>query len=226
MSYFILPIQALKNSPTFQEGGMCLPLDEEGFIEYDFESDVAAALAKTEMAVLDIYNFGVNPPLLGVNISVSQLNPNTNEYEALLVDNTEFNNQTCLSYNKSLQYFRYHENMVKLLINGYGGFFMVPCDPVNISIVKEYIDTFTQYSATVVENIVTIDVNNDQAILQYNDQGILIKEEIMSGGQLISTLSISTNNDPTIPFGGIFGFFLIISIIGLILIFRKKYTIK
>ena len=218
----VIPIQALRTSPTFQEGDTCLPLDEDGFIEYDFESDVAAALAKTEMAILDIYQFGVNPPLLGVNISVSQLNPDTNEYEALIIDNTEFNNQTCLSCNKSVQYFRYHENMEKLLTIGYGGFFMVPCNPVNISIIINYIDTYTQWSANVVENTITIDINNDQAILQYNDQGILIREDILSDGQIISTLSISLSDEPSIPFGGLTTLILIITVIGLLFIHKKK----
>ena len=217
-----LSVQALRSSPTFKLGDTCLPMDEDGFIEYDFDSETAPALEKIEMKVLDIYQFGVNPPILGVNLSVSKLNPNNNEHEALIIDSLEFDNQTCLLCNRSVQYFRFGENMEKLLTNGYGGFFMVPCNPVNISIIKDYIDTFTFWSASVVENTITLEINNDQAILQYNDQGILIKEEIISAGQIVSTLSITSSNEPKISLGGLFPLILIITVIGLIIINKKK----
>lgn len=218
---FILPTQALKTSPTFTVGDSSVPIDEDGFIEYDFESDIASTLSKVEMKIVDIYQFGANPPLLIVNISVCKLNSTTNEYEALLVDSTEFSNQTCMVYNKTEQYFRYHQNMEKLLTNGFGGFYIIPNDPVNISIIKDYIDVFTLWSASVEKNTITIDINNDQAILRYNDQGILIREDIISAGQIVSTLSITINNEPTVSFGGLFALFIIMAIIGLIINQRK-----
>lgn len=216
--YFILPIQALQTSPTFILGDSCVPIDEDGFIVYDFESSVAPSLSKVEVKVIAIYQLNNNTPLLVVNISVSKLNPNTNDYEALIVDFIEFANQTCLLYNKTEQYFRYHQNMENLLINGFGGFYMVPNDPVNINIIKGYIDTYTTWSASVEENTITIDINNDQAILQYNDQGILIREEIKSAGQLVSTLSINVVNESTISFGLFFALFLMVTVIGLVII--------
>ena len=218
---FALPIQALNSSPTFHLGDTCLPVDEDGFIEYDFESSLATAPEKVEMKIIDIYQFGISPPLLVVNISVSKLNSSTNEYEALLVDSIEFANQTCLRYNKTEQYFRYHQTMENLLINGYGGFFLIPCDPVDINLVKGYIDTFTSWSAIVEENTITIDVANDQAILQYNDQGILIREEIISADQTVSTLSIREINESSISFGGSYTLFLLITVIGLVIIRTK-----
>jgi hypothetical protein len=224
--YFIFPIQALNTSPTFQVGDSCAPLDEDGFIEYDFESSVAAALATVEMKIIDIYQFGINPPLMVVNISVSKFNTSTNENEVLIVDSIEFANQTCMVYNKTQQYFRYNQNMENLLINGYGGFFLMPCDPVDLTLVKGYIDTFTSWSATIVENIITIDIANDQAILQYNDQGILVKEEIISAGQIVSTLSIHVNTEPTVSYGGVFALFLIIPLIGLIIVQWFKISKK
>jgi hypothetical protein len=224
--YFILPIQALNASPTFQIGDSCAPMDEDGFIDYDFESSVAASLSKVEMKIIDIYQFGINPPLMVVNISVSKFNSTINEYEALIVDSIEFANQTCMVYNKTQQYFRYNQNMENLLINGYGGFFLMPCNPVDINIVKGYIDTYTSWSAAVVENTITIDIANDQAILQYNDQGILVKEEIISDGQIVSTLSIHVKSEPTISMGGLFALFLIMSIVGLLIIQWFKISKK
>lgn len=216
--YFILPIQALKTSPTFILGDSCVPMDEEGFIEYDFDSSVAPSLSKVEVKILDIYQLNNNTPLLVVNISVSELNPNINEYEALIVDSIEFANQTCLLYNKTEQYFRYNQNMENLLTNGFGGFYLMPNDPVDINIVKGYIDTYTSWSASVEENTITIDINNDQAILQYNDQGILIREEIKSAGQIVSTLSMVVTNEPTISFGGLFALFFMMAVFGLVFI--------
>ncbi len=216
--YFILPIQALKTSPTFILGDSCIPMDEEGFIEYDFDSSVAPSLSKVEVKILDIYQLNNNTPLLVVNISVSELNLNINEYEALIVDSIEFANQTCLLYNKTEQYFRYNQNMENLLTNGFGGFYLMPNDPVDINIVKGYIDTYTSWSASVEENTITIDINNDQAILQYNDQGILIREEIKSAGQIVSTLSMVVTNEPTISFGGLFVLFFMMAVFGLVFI--------
>lgn len=222
--YILLPIQGLNTSPTFHVGDSCAPLDEDGFIEYDFESSVAASLSKVEMKIIDIFQFGINPPLMVVNISVSKFNSTTNEYEALLMDSIEFSNQTCLIYNKTEHYFRYNQNMENLLINGYGGFFLIPCDPVDINLVKEYINTYTSWSSNVEENTITIDINNDQAILLYNDQGILVKEEIISAGQIVSTLSIRIISDPTISFGGLFPLIFIITFVGLIIIkWNSKY---
>jgi len=226
VTFHLLSVRALRTSQTFQLGDSCVPMDENGFIEYDFESSVAASLAKVEMRIIDIYQFGINPPLLVVNISVSKLNPDTNKYEALLVDSIAFNNQTCLSYNKTEQYFRYHQHMENLVTNGFGGFFMVPCDPVDINIVKGYIDAHTTWSASVQETTITIDINNDQAILQYNEQGILIGEEIKSGGQVVSTLSLHENNEPAISFGWSPVLIVVMAIVGLLIIYKRKIYLK
>ncbi|MFX1455303.1 MAG: hypothetical protein ACFFDB_07985 [Promethearchaeota archaeon] len=224
---FAIPIYGLKPSPTFQLGDSCLPMDEDGFIEYDFNSSIAAAQEKIKMEIVDIYQIATNPPLLVVNLSVSKLNPDTNDYEALIVDSIEFANQTCLRYNKSEQYFRYNQNMENLLTNGYGGFYLMPNNPVNISIIIEYIDTYTSWTASIVENTITIDINNDQAILEYNNQGILVREEIKSAGQIVSTLSISMGNKPSIAFGGGFSLVLTMTVIGLLIILfirKRLYT--
>ncbi|MFW9897110.1 MAG: hypothetical protein ACFFD7_14995 [Candidatus Thorarchaeota archaeon] len=202
-------------------------MDEDGFIEYDFNSSIAASLEKIKMEIVDIYQIATNPPLLVVNLSVSKLNPDNNDYKALIVDSIEFANQTCLLYNKSEQYFRYNQNMENLLANGYGGFYLIPNNPVNISIITEYIDTYTSWTASIVENTITIDINNDQAILQYNNQGILVREEIKSAGQIISTLSISMSNKPTIAFGSGFSLVLTMTVIGLLIILsirKRLYT--
>ncbi|MFW9823524.1 MAG: hypothetical protein ACFFE4_11340 [Candidatus Thorarchaeota archaeon] len=224
LNSFAISFYGLKPSPTFQLGDSCVPMDEEGFIEYDFNSSVAASLAKIKMEIVDIYQIATNPPLLVVNLSVSKLNPDNNDYEALIVDSIEFANQTCLLYNKSEQYFRYHQNMENLLTNGYGGFYLIPNDPVNISLITEYIETYTSWAAGIVENEITIDVNNDQVTLHYNNQGILVREEIKSAGQIVSTLSISMSYEPTIAFGGGFSLILTMAAVGLLIIvsIRKK----
>jgi len=216
--YFVLPIQALNSSPTFILGDSSVPVDEDGFIVYDFDSSVANSLSKVEVKILNIFQLNNNTPLLVVNISVSEFNPDINDYEALIVDFIEFSNQTCLLYNKTEQYFRYNQNMENLLINGFGGFYIMPNDPVDINIVKGYIDTYTSWSASVEDNTITVEINNDQAILQYNDQGILIREEIKSAGQVVSVLSINVTNEPTISFGGQFALFFVMAVIGLLFI--------
>lgn len=94
----------------------------------------------------------------------------------------------------------------------------MPCDPVDINLVKGYIDTYTTWSAAIEENTITIDINNDQVVLLYSDQGILIREEVISAGQVVSTLSISIPSEPSISFGGLFPLFFITALIGAIFI--------
>ena len=221
--YLVSPVQAIHSSPTFRVGDSCVPVDEEGFIEYDFESSLASAPSKIRVTFIDIYQLLYNPNLLVVNVCVSKLNTDNNENETLIIDSLEFNNQTCLMYNKTVQYFQYHQSMENLLINGYGGFYIMPNDPVDINIVQGYIESYTSWPSSVEENTITIEVNNDQAILQYNEQGLLIREEIRSGGQLSSLLTISEKTQPSISFGASFLIVLMCATIGLLLIHKKKY---
>lgn len=224
--YLIVPIQALHTSPTFKVGDTSVPVDEEGFIEYDFDSSVAPAIYKLKVSFIDIHQLMGNPNVLAVNISVFKASQESNDYEVLIVDNIKFNNQTCLSCNRTEQYFQYHQPMENLLINGYGGFYIMPNDPVDINIVKGYIDAYPQWSATIEGNSITIEINNDQVVITYNAQGILIKEEVISGGQISSTLSIVEPDTYEIPFGNSFIFILIGGIIGLSILYKKKLALQ
>jgi len=85
-------------------------------------------------------------------------------------------------------------------VHGYGGYYIIPDDPVDINIVKEFIESYTAWTAIVSDNMVTIDIANDQAILTYNQQGILIKEEIKSNDVVISTLTL-VENEADLDFG-------------------------
>jgi len=224
--YFIAPIHALHSSPTFRVGDTSVPVDEDGFIDYDFDSEVAPSIYKLKVSFIDIHQLMGNPNLLAVNVSVFKASPENNEYDVLIVDSIKYDNQTCLSCNRTEQYFQYHQPMEKLLINGFGGFFIMPNEPVDINIVKGYIDTYTQWSATVEGNSITIGVNNDQVIITYNEQGILIKEEVISGGQISSTLSIIEPAQFEISFGSSFILILVGCIIGLAIFYKNKLNLQ
>ncbi|MFW9785105.1 MAG: hypothetical protein ACFFFB_22685, partial [Candidatus Heimdallarchaeota archaeon] len=142
----------------FQLGDSTLPVDEEGFIEYDFEDTLASALSKVKVNVVEIYRFYDIFNGLGVKVTVSELNSTSNKYETLFVDNIQYQNVTCLLYNKTHQFFRYGDNMSNLLLNGYGGYFIIPNDPVDVNIVKGFIEAYTVWSANVNGNIITIDI--------------------------------------------------------------------
>lgn len=178
----------------FKLGDSSLPIDEDGFIEYDFEDKVATQKYKVKVEFVKLYQYEDIIRALGVNISVSKFNFDTTSYEVLNVNLIEFQNQLCLLYNKTDQFFRYGTYMDNLLMHGYGGYYVIPDDPVDINIVKVFIESYTAWSANVSDNTVTIDVANDQAILTYNDKGILIKEEIKSNSETISTLTIINPN--------------------------------
>ena len=224
--YFILPIHALHTSPTFRLGDTSLPVDEDGFIEYDFEDSLAPAIYKLKVSFIDIHQLIGNPNVLAVNVSVFKASAESNDYEVLIADSIKYDNQSCLSCNRTEQYFLYHQPMENLLINGYGGFFIMPNEPVDINIVKGYIDAYTQWSATVEGNSITIGIDNDQVVITYNEQGFLIKEEVISGGQISSTLSIVESDQLEISFGNSFILILLGCIIGLSILYKKKLTLR
>ena len=176
-------------SAGFSVGSSCLPVDEEGFIEYDFDKYTAPEPLKLKVDFVDLYKMYEPVEALGANITVSELNSTTNKYEVSIVDSIKYNNKLFLSYNKTLQFFIYNQSMNNLLIHGYGGYFVIPNDPVDVNIVKVFIEGYTFWSAGVNNNSVTIDIANDQFILTYNEQGILVKEEVKSNDVVLSTLT-------------------------------------
>jgi len=181
----------------FQLGGSSLPIDEDGFIEYDFEDKVATQKYTVKVEFVKLYQYEDIIRALGVNISVSKFNFDTTSYEVLNVDLIEFQNQLCLLYNKTDQYFRYGTYMDNLLLHGYGGYYVIPDDPVDVNIVKIFIENYTVWSANVSDNTINIETGNDQVILTYNEKGILVKEEINYNNETISSLTIITpNNNP------------------------------
>jgi hypothetical protein len=179
----------------FQLGGSSLPIDEEGFIEYDFEDSLASQPNKLKVQFIKLYQYEEIIRALGVNISVSKFNFNTSNYEVLSIDSIEYNDQLCLLYNKTDQLFRYDEYMNNLLIQGYGGYYVIPDDPVDVNIVKGFVESYTPWSASVSNNTIIIDIVNSQAILTYNEQGILVKEEIKINNEIISTLKLIESNE-------------------------------
>lgn len=174
---------------VFTLGDSCLPVDEEGFIEYDFDKYTAPEPLRLKVDFVDLYKMYEPVEALGVNITVSELNSTTNNYEISIVDSIKYQNHVFLAYNKTLQFFVYNQCMNNLLINGYGGYFIIPNDPVDVNIVKVFIEGYTIWSASVNNYSVTIDIANDQVILTYNQKGILIKEEVKSNNVTISTLT-------------------------------------
>lgn len=188
----------------FKIGDSSLPVDEDDFIIYDFDDNIADPMRIKVVFVKMFQRHDIISTLVA-NITVSELNSSTNSYKVLTVDNMKYQNQTCLIYNKTHQYFRYEQCMNKLLVLGYGGYYIIPDDPVDINIVREFIESYTAWTAIISDNTVTIDIANDQVILTYNQQGILIKEEIKSNNVVISTLTLIENKtDPD--------FWLIVSI--------------
>ena len=224
--HLVLPIRALHTSPTFRLGDTSVPVDEDGFIEYDFEDSLAPAIYKLKVSFIDIHQLMGNPNVLAVNVSVFKASPENNDYDVLTVDSIKYDNQSCLWCNRTEQYFQYHQPMENLLINGYGGFFIMPNEPVDINIVKEFIDSSTQWSSNIEGNSITIEIGNDQVVITYNDQGFLIKEVILSGGQISSTLSIVEPVIHEISFGACFSLVLLGTIVGLLIIYKKKLTLR
>ncbi|MFX0028435.1 MAG: hypothetical protein ACFE8B_04455, partial [Candidatus Hermodarchaeota archaeon] len=179
----------------FQLGDSSLPIDEEGFIDYDWEDKLASQSYKLKVEFIKLYQYEEIIRALGVNISVSKYDSNSSSYEVLNVDTLEFQNQLCLLYNRTDQYFKFGDKMNNLLIHGYGGYYIIPDDPVNVNIVKLFIESYTAWSANVTENTITIEIGNDQAILTYSEKGVLIKEEIKNNNEIVSTLTIINPND-------------------------------
>lgn len=190
-SSFITPVLA----PSFRIGDSSVPVEEGDFIVYDFEDNFAESL-KLKVGFENVFQDKDIIDTLVVNITISALNTTDNDYKVLIYDSIEFHNQTCMVYNKTHQHFTYGLTMNNLLIKGYGGYFIIPNDPVDVNIVKSFVDTYTAWSANITENIVIIDIANTQAFLTYNEHGMLIKEEIRSNNLLISTLTlIATSED-------------------------------
>ena len=174
----------------FKLGDSSLPVDEDDFITYDFDDNIAEPV-RIKVEFVKMFQKHEIISTLVANITVSELNSSTHSYKVLTVDNMKYQNQTCLIYNKTHQYFRYEQYMNNLLVYGYGGYYVIPDDPVDINIVREFIESYTAWTAIISDNTVTIDIANDQAILTYNQQGILIKEEIKSNNVVISTLTLT-----------------------------------
>ncbi len=202
----------------FQLGGSCLPIDEEGFIEYDFDKYTAPGLLRLKVEFLDLSKIYKPIEALGANVTVSEYNTTTNIYQVSVVDSRKFQNQACLSYNKTQQYFRYNKSMDTLLLNGYGGYYIIPNDPVDVNVIKTFVEMYTNWTVSVENNTVTIDIVNDQIILTYSEQGILIKEEVKNNNLVVSVLtfiSYTANQNENI---GDFDFLLIIFVISIVAI--------
>lgn len=202
----------------FQLGDSCLPIDEEGFIEYDFDKYTAPGLLRLKVEFLDLSKIYKPIEALGANVTVSEYNTTTNIYQVSVVDSRKFQNQACLSYNKTQQYFRYNKSMDTLLLNGYGGYYIIPNDPVDVNVIKTFVEMYTNWTVSVENNTVTIDIVNDQIILTYSEQGILIKEEVKNNNLVVSVLtfiSYTANQNENI---GDFDFLLIIFVISIVAI--------
>ncbi|MFX0021755.1 MAG: hypothetical protein ACFE9S_05480 [Candidatus Hermodarchaeota archaeon] len=208
-------------SPIFADfhiGSSCLPIDEEGFIEYDFDKYTAPGPLRLKVEFVDLSKIYEPIEALGANITVSEYNTTTNIYQVSIVDSKKFQNQAFLSYNKTQQYFRYNRSMDILLLNGYGGYYVIPNDPVDLNIVKAFVEQYTTWSANVENNTITIDIVNEQYILTYSEEGLLIKEEVKSNDLIISVLifvSYTANQNEDI---GDFDFLLIILVIFIVAI--------
>ncbi|MFX0012304.1 MAG: hypothetical protein ACFE9R_18475 [Candidatus Hermodarchaeota archaeon] len=217
LSCINIPVTALRSSPTFRLGDCSVPVDEDDFIEYDFET--ADGLTILKVSIVDIYQLLGIFDCLAVNISVDRYNTTTNKYTTLILDSLEFENQQILAYNKTMQYFQFNESMQTLLTEGYGGYYFIPNEPVDVNIVKTFIESQTAYTASIQGNTITIDINNDQAILTYNELGILSEEQIKQNDQIVSTLKLKLS-EPIISFSNFFILILLASIIGLTI---KRY---
>ena len=158
LSCINIPVNALRNSPTFKLGDCSVPVDEDDFIEYDFET--TDGLTTLKVSIIDIYQLIGVFDCLAVNISVDKYNTTTNKYATLILDSLEFENQQILTYNKTMQYFQFNESMQNLLTAGYGGYYFIPNDPVDVNIVKTFIDSQTAYTVSIQGNTITIEINN------------------------------------------------------------------
>ncbi|MFX0011873.1 MAG: hypothetical protein ACFE9R_16275 [Candidatus Hermodarchaeota archaeon] len=216
-SSIITPVFA----PTFRIGDSSVPVEEGDFIVYGFEDNFAESL-KLKVEFEKVFQDKDIIDTLVVNISISALNTTDNDYKVLIFDSIEFHNQTCMVYNKTHQYFIYGLTMNNLLIKGYGGYFIIPNDPVDVNIVKAFVDTYTAWSANITENTVIIDIANTQATLTYNKDGILIREEIRSNNLLISTLTLITTNEDLNIIGFDLTLFLVFIVVGIVMVIITK----
>ena len=213
----------------FQLGDSCLPVDEEGFIEYDFDNETAPGPLRLKVEFVVLSKIYEPIEALGANITVSEYNSTTNKYQVSIIDSKKFQNQACLIYNKTLQYFRYNQSMDNLLLNGYGGYYVIPNDPVDVNVVKGFIEGNTNWSVIVENNTVTIDISNDQLILTYNEQGILIKEEVKNNNIIVSVLtyiSYTANQNDDIGNFDLLLIILIIFIIAIVSVINNKTSSK
>jgi hypothetical protein len=186
----------------FELGDSRLPVDEEGFIVYEkeWEDELASALALVEVKFVDIYQFHEAISGIGVNITVREKNSTSNTYNIVTVNSIRYQNLTCLLYNKTQQYFIYDQLMNNLLLEGYGGYYVIPNDPVDVNIVKIYIESYLGWPVNVNENTLTIDIANVQVVLTYNEKGILAKEEVKMDNETVSILTLIEQNDNNLIF--------------------------
>ncbi|MFX0005746.1 MAG: hypothetical protein ACFFA7_04395 [Promethearchaeota archaeon] len=213
----------------FQLGDSCLPVDEEGFIEYDFDNYTAPGTLRLKVEFVDLSKIYEPIEALGANITVSEYNSTTNKYQVSIVDSKKYQNQACLIYNKTLQYFRYNQSMDNLLLNGYGGYYVIPNDPVDVNVVKDFIEGTTNWSVTVENNTVTIDIGNDQLILTYDEQGLLIKEDVKNNNLSVSVLtfiSYTANQNNDIGDFNLLLIILTIFIIAIVSVINNKTSLK
>ncbi|MFW9867907.1 MAG: hypothetical protein ACFFEN_17570 [Candidatus Thorarchaeota archaeon] len=221
-SSIITPVFA----PTFRIGDSSVPVEEGDFIVYGFEDNFAESL-KLKVEFENVFQDKDIIDTLVVNISISALNTTDNDYKVLIFDSIEFHNQTCMAYNKTHQYFIYGLTMNNLLIKGYGGYFIIPNDPVDLNIVKAFVDTYTAWSANITENTVIIDIANTQATLTYNEDGMLIREEVRSNNLLISTLTLIATTEDLNNIGLDLTSLLAIIVVGIVMvIITKSYSRK
>ncbi|MHA1106140.1 MAG: hypothetical protein ACTSPN_10545 [Promethearchaeota archaeon] len=90
----------LKESATLELGDSSLPVDEDDFIIYDFDDNVAEPV-RIKVEFVKMFQTHDIISTLVANITVSELNSSTNSYDVLTVDNLKYQNQTCLIYNKT-----------------------------------------------------------------------------------------------------------------------------
>jgi hypothetical protein len=79
--------------------------------------------------------------------------------------------------------------MNNLLLSGYGRSYIIRNKPVDVNIVKSFIEGYTVWTAKVDNNTVLIDIANDQIIFTYSVKVILIKEEVKNNNIVISVLT-------------------------------------
>lgn len=179
----------------FKIGDTSVSVDEGDFLEYDFDDNIASGPLRIKVVFTHIFQYEDIISSLAINVTLMIFNSSSNTYKVLIMDNIEFQNKICMFSNKTHQFFRYEQSMDNLVMHGYGGYFIIPNDPVDLYVIKGYVENYTAWSANVINNTITVDIANIQAVLTYNQQGILIKEEIKSNELMVSTLTLIEPDD-------------------------------